>query len=156
MTSPQIWVDADACPTPIKDILFRAAPRCQVLITLVANQAVRVPPSPYLRSVQVHQGFDVADHYIAERVSVGDLVVTQDIPLAAEVVEKGAEAINPRGELYTPETVRERLNMRDFMDTMRSSGIMTGGPAAFSAQDRQSFANTLDRWLTAVKKSRAD
>lgn len=145
----QIWVDADACPIPIKEILFRAAQRCQVVTTFVANQAFRVTPSPYLRSVQVEKGFDVADHYIVARVSAEDLVITQDIPLAAEVVAKGAEAINPRGEHYTEETVRQRLNMRDFMDTLRSSGTMTGGLAAFSAQDRQAFANTLDRWLTS-------
>lgn len=151
----KIWVDADACPAPVKEILVRAAQRCKVVITFVANQAIRLPPSPYLRAIQVGKGFDVADHYIVEQVEPGDMVITQDIPLAAEVIAKDACAMNPRGEHYTKETIGQRLNMRDFMDTMRSSGVMTGGPAAYSQQDRQAFANTLDRWLTAnVKSSR--
>lgn len=143
----KIWVDADACPGAIKEILFRAAERTQVALTLVANHAVRVPPSPVIRAVQVSAGFDVADHEIARRVAPGDLVVTADIPLAAEVIESGAQALNPRGELYTAETIRERLNMRDFMDTLRASGVDTGGAAALSQRDRQAFANRLDSIL---------
>ncbi|MBK1727641.1 YaiI/YqxD family protein [Halorhodospira neutriphila] len=143
----KIWVDADACPGAIKEILFRAAERTRVELTLVANHAVRVPPSPVIRAVQVGAGFDVADHEIARRVAPGDLVVTADIPLAAEVIEAGAQALNPRGERYTAETVRERLNMRDFMETLRASGVDTGGAAALSQRDRQAFANQLDRLL---------
>ncbi|MFP4147353.1 MAG: YaiI/YqxD family protein [Halorhodospira sp.] len=143
----RIWVDADACPGAIKEILFRAAERTQVELTLVANHPIRVPPSKVIRSVQVASGFDVADHEIVRRVAPGDLVVTADIPLAAEVIEAGAEALNPRGERYTPETIRERLNMRDFMDTLRASGIETGGAPALSQRDRQAFANELDRLL---------
>jgi hypothetical protein len=143
----KIWVDADACPRVIKDILFRAAERTQVQVTLVANQAVAVPRSQYIRSAQVAAGFDVADNYIVQQVQPGDLVVTADIPLASEAIEKGCRALNPRGELYTVENIRQRLNMRDFMDTLRSSGIDTGGPAAFSQADRMAFANQLDRLL---------
>lgn len=144
-----IWVDADACPKVIKEILFRAAERVGVELTLVANQPVSVPPSRLIRSVQVGAGFDVADNLIVQRMSPGDLVVTADIPLAAEVIGKGGLALNPRGELYTSENVRERLNMRDFMDTLRSSGIQTGGPPALNQSDRQAFANQLDRLLAA-------
>ena len=143
----KIWVDADACPGVIKDILFRAAKRTGTLLTLVANQPVNVPSSPFIKTVRVGSGFDVADNEIVKRVEAGDLVVTADIPLAAEVIEKGAHALNPRGELYTTENVRQRLNMRDFLDTMRASGVNTGGPAAFSQRDRQAFANSLDRLL---------
>ncbi|ABM62677.1 YaiI/YqxD family protein [Halorhodospira halophila] len=143
----RIWVDADACPGAIKEILFRAAQRTGVELTLVANHPIRVPPSPVIRSVQVAAGFDVADHEIVRRVAAGDLVITGDIPLAAEVIEAGAQALNPRGERYTPETIRERLNMRDFMDTLRASGVDTGGSAALSQRDRQAFANELDRIL---------
>ena len=146
----KIWVDADACPGVIKEILFRAADRTSTQLTLVANQLIRVPPSPHIRSVQVSAGFDVADNEIVKRAEEGDLVITADIPLAAEVIEKGALALNPRGELYTPATIKERLAMRDFMDTLRSSGIETGGPSAFSQSDRQAFANQLDKLL--VKK----
>ena len=149
MTNRQIWVDADACPGVIKDILFRAADRVGIQLTLVANQQVSVPRSPVIRSVQVASGYDVADSHIAQRVQPGDLVITGDIPLAAEVIEKRALALNPRGELYTEHNVRERLNMRDFMDTMRASGIQTGGPPPLSQSDRQAFANQLDRWLAA-------
>ena len=124
----KIWVDADACPVVIKEILFRAAERTAVPLTLVANHAMRVPPSRNIRMLQVASGFDVADNEIVQRIEAGDLVITADIPLAAEVIEKGGHALNPRGELYSPENIRERLNMRDFMDTMRSSGIETGGP----------------------------
>jgi len=143
----RIWVDADASPKVIKEILFRAAQRVQVQVTLVANQPLQVPPSQFIRSVQVAAGFDVADNYIVQHADAGDLVVTADIPLAAEAIEKGCIALNPRGELYTPENIRQRLNMRDFMDTLRSSGIDTGGPAAFSQAERQAFANALDRLL---------
>ena len=145
--APQVWVDADACPAVVKDILFRAADRAKVAVTLVANQWLRTPPSPWIRSLQVAGGYDVADTAIVERVRAGDLVVTQDIPLAARVLEKGAVAVNPRGDLYTPENMAERLSMRNFMDELRGAGVQTGGPAAFHARDRQAFANRLDRWL---------
>lgn len=143
-----IWVDADACPVVIKEILFRAAERTGVPLTLVANQAIRTPPSRYIRSLQVPSGFDVADNEIVKRVKAGDLVITADIPLAAEVIDKGGHALNPRGELYSADTIRGRLNMRDFMDTLRASGIHTGGPPTLSQGDRKAFANNLDRLLT--------
>ena len=143
----QIWVDADACPKPIRAVLFRAAERKAIITTLVANQFVQTPPSRYIRLVQVNAGFDVADNEIVKRVSAGDLVVTGDIPLAHEVIGKGAHAINPRGERYTQDTIRERLNMRDFMETLRANGINTGGPAALHARDIQAFANQLDTFL---------
>jgi len=144
----KIWVDADACPVVIKEILFRAAERTQTVTTLVANHAMRVPPSKYIFRQQVPSGFDIADNEIVKRVEAGDLVITGDIPLAAEVIEKNAQALNPRGELYTTENIRSRLNVRDFMDTMRSSGIeMSGGPPPLSQADRQNFANNLDRIL---------
>lgn len=146
-----IWVDADACPVVIKDILFRAAQRTETPTTFVANQYVKVPHSRYLKSLRVESGFDVADNEIARRVKAGDLVITSDIPLAAEVIEKGAHALSFRGELYTPENVRTRLNMRDFMDTLRASGVDTGGQAAMSQAERQAFANHLDRILTHSK-----
>jgi uncharacterized protein YaiI (UPF0178 family) len=146
-----IWVDADACPRVIKEILFRAAERVGIMLTLVANQPLSVPASRLIRSVQVGAGFDVADNLIVQRMSPGDLVITADIPLAAEVIDKGGLALNPRGELYSTQNIRERLNMRDFMDTLRSSGIQTGGPPALSQADRQAFANQLDR-LLAVRK----
>lgn len=142
-----IWVDADACPGPIKQILFRAAQRAQVATVLVANQPLRVPASRYVTSLQVSQGFDVADNEIVARVERGDLVVTGDIPLAAEVIEKGAHALSPRGELFQADTIRARLTMRDFTETLRASGIQTRGPAAPGAKERQAFANALDRLL---------
>ncbi len=145
----KIWVDADACPVAIKEILFRAAKRTQLPLVLVANQPIRVPPSRWIRSIQVAPGFDVADSEIVKRVDAGDLVVTADIPLAAEVIGKGAHALNPRGEMYTRETIGERLNMRDFMDTLRGSGIRTGGPPTLSQSDKNAFANQLDRLLTS-------
>ena len=145
----QIWVDADACPGVIKEILYRAAQRTQLQLILVANQCLRVPPSPYIRTVQVEKGFDVADKRIAASVAPGDLVVTADIPLAAAVIDKQAHALNPRGEFYSRENIRQLLDMRNFMDTLRSSGVETGGPPAFSQSDRQSFANQLDRFLAA-------
>jgi uncharacterized protein YaiI (UPF0178 family) len=143
----QIWVDADACPGAIKDILYRAAERARLPLVLVANQALRTPPSPWIRAVQVPRGFDVADSHIVEQVRAGDLVITADIPLAAAVVEKDAHALSPRGELYSRENIRELLDMRNFMDTLRASGVTTGGPAALSHGDRQAFANQLDRFL---------
>ena len=147
MCCMKIWVDADACPRVIKEILFRAAERAKVRVTLVANQSVTVPRSPHIRSVQVASGFDVADNHIVQQAQEGDLVVTADIPLASEAIDKGCLALNPRGDLYTAENIRQRLNMRDFMDTLRGSGIDTGGPAAFSQADRMAFANQLDRLL---------
>jgi len=143
----QIWVDADACPNVIKDILFRAAERARVPVTLVANSWIRTPASRFIKSVQVSGGLDVADSEIVERCGPGDLVVTADIPLAALVLEKGALALNPRGELYTADTIAQRLTMRNFMDELRGSGVNTGGPAGFHARDRQAFGNALDRWL---------
>ncbi len=143
-----IWVDADACPIVIRDILFRAAERTRIALTLVANQPIQTPRSRYIRSVRVSAGFDMADHEILRRTSAGDLVITGDIPLAAAVIEKGGHALSPRGELFTAENIRARLNMRDFMETLRSSGIHTGGPASLSQSDRQRFANHLDRLLT--------
>ncbi len=142
-----IWVDADACPKPVKEILFRAAERCQVMVSLVANQPLYTPPSKYLTTVQVPAGFDVADNEIVKRCEVGDLVITADIPLAAEVIEKHAIALNPRGELYTPENIRERLNMRDFMSELRDTGIQTGGHASYGNREKQAFANQLDKLL---------
>ena len=147
MSTKTIWVDADACPKVIKEILYRAAERKGMALILVANQPLQTPPSRHIRSVRVGAGFDVADNYIARHMSPGDLVITADIPLAAEVVEKGALALNPRGDLYTEENIRQRLNMRDFMDTLRASGVDTGGPASFSQADRREFANQLDRLL---------
>jgi uncharacterized protein YaiI (UPF0178 family) len=149
-----IWVDADACPGVIKEILFRAAERTQTQLTLVANQPLRTPPSKVIRSIQVSQGFDVADNEIVQRMNTGDLVITADIPLASEVIDQGGVALNPRGELYTTANIKARLSMRDFMETLRSSGVETGGPAAFSQTDRQNFANQLDRWLTASKRQK--
>jgi len=143
----QIWVDADACPNVIKEILFRAADRASVAVILVANQAIGVPRSPHIRTVQVSAGFDVADNYIVQQANAGDLVITADIPLASEAIDKGCMALNPRGELYTEENIRQRLNMRDFMETLRGSGIDTGGPPALSQADRMAFANQLDRIL---------
>lgn len=143
----KIWVDADACPVAVKEILFRAAERTGVQLTLVANQPVRVPPSGNIDMLQVKAGFDVADNEIVKRLEAGDLVITGDIPLAAEVIELGGHALNPRGELYSADTIGSRLNMRDFMDTLRGSGINTGGPPALSSRDRQAFANHLDRLL---------
>jgi uncharacterized protein YaiI (UPF0178 family) len=149
----KIWVDADACPTVIKEILFKAAERTALALTLVANHSIRIPPSPYISFMQVKSGFDVADDEIVRRVKPGDLVITGDIPLAAEIVEKKALALNPRGELYTESNIRSLLNMRDFMDTMRASGVQTGGPAALNQSDRQAFANQLDKILTRYQQS---
>ena len=145
----KIWVDADACPVVIKEILFRAADRTGVQLTLVANQPLSTPSSRNINTLQVPRGFDIADDEIVKRLDVGDLVITSDIPLAAEVIAKGGHALSPRGEMHTTENIGARLNMRDFLDTMRSSGVeMGGGPAAFSQRDKQTFANELDRFLT--------
>lgn len=147
-----IWVDADACPGVIKDILYRAAQRASLQLTLVANRALQVPRSPWISMVQVPRGFDVADNHIVEMATAGDLVITADIPLAAAVVGKGASALNPRGELYTGDNVQSLLDMRNFMDTLRSSGIETGGPPALSNNDRQTFAAQLERWIVRQAK----
>lgn len=150
----QIWVDADACPAVIKDILYRAAQRWQIPVTLVANQMLTTPPSPLIKARQVPRGFDVADAYIVEQAVKGDLVVTADIPLAAEVLAKQAHALNPRGELYSAETIRERLAMRDMMQELRDSGVDIGGPKAFSQADRKAFANQLDSLLARWSRAR--
>jgi hypothetical protein len=147
VAAASIWVDADACPKVIKEILFRAAERTGVSVTLVANQALAIPRVASLRVLQVGSGFDVADHEIVKRTSAGDLVVTADIPLAAEVIAKGGAALNPRGERYSPDTIRGVLTMRDFMDTMRASGNVGGGPPALTQADRNAFASQLDKWL---------
>jgi uncharacterized protein len=152
----KIWVDADACPVVIKEILFRAAERARVQVTLVANQPVRVPPSRFVRMVQVSSGFDVADNEIVARLEAGDLVITGDIPLAAEVIGKGGHALNPRGELYSADTIKSRLDIRDFMEILRSSGIDTGGPSALTQRDRQTFANHLDRFLTRYAREQGE
>ena len=144
----KLWVDADACPGVIKEILFRAADRTETLVTLVANHSLRIPPSRYVTFLQVTSGFDVADDEIVKRLESGDLVITADIPLAAEVIENGGHALSPRGELFTADNIKPRLNMRDFLDTMRSSGVNTGGPPPLNQADRQAFANHLDRLLT--------
>jgi len=143
----QIWVDADACPGVIKDILYRVAERTQIQVTLVANQLMRVPGSKFIRALQVPSGADVADAEIVARLAPNDLVVTGDIPLAAQVLEKGGHALNPRGDFYTKDTIAQQLTMRAFMEELRSGGVDTGGPAAFSQADRQRFANALDRHL---------
>ena len=144
-----IWVDADACPVVIKEILFRAAERTKIMVTLIANQSIRVPPSKYIKMIQVTSGFDVADNEIVQRVVADDLVITSDIPLAAEVIEKGAGALSHRGELYTADNIKARLNMRDFMDTLRAGGVHTGGSSTLNQADRQAFANHLDRFLSS-------
>ncbi|RCU50431.1 MULTISPECIES: YaiI/YqxD family protein [Corallincola] len=146
----QIWVDADACPKVIKEILYRAAERVELPLILVSNQYLPTPPSRFIRSVQVESGFDVADNYIVAQLDEGDLVITADIPLAAEVIEAKAHAINPRGERYTVNNIRQRLNMRDFMDQIRSSGVHTGGPPPMNQADRQQFANALDSLLRQI------
>ncbi len=144
----QIWVDADACPQVIKEILFRAAERAQVVTTLVANTTLRTPVSAFIKSVRVRQGFDVADHWIVQQMQAGDLVITADIPLAAEVITRGAHALDPRGDFYSEDNVRERLAVRNLMQDLRATGELIGGPAPFGHADRQRFANHLDRFLT--------
>jgi uncharacterized protein YaiI (UPF0178 family) len=150
----KIWVDADACPVVIKEILFKAAQRSLIDMIFVANQPIRTPPSRHISSLQVSSGFDVADDEIVKRLESGDLVITSDIPLAAEAIEKGGQALSPRGELFTTENIGGRLNMRDFLDTMRASGVNTGGPPPLNQNDRQNFANQLDRIITQHVKSR--
>ena len=155
MGQRRIWVDADACPRVIKDILYRVADRAEIEVVLVANQALATPPSRVIRSVQVSGGFDVADNHIVQRSQAGDLVITADIPLAAELVEKGARVLSPRGERYTRENIGQRLNMRDFMDTMRASGLDSGGPPPLSNADRKAFADQLDRLVARWGQSNA-
>ncbi|WNM62465.1 YaiI/YqxD family protein [Candidatus Nitrospira neomarina] len=147
-----IWVDADACPKVIKEILFRSADRTAVQVTLVANRLLYTPPSPYISAIQVADGFDVADSEIVKRLKAGDLVITADIPLAAEVIAKGGHALDPRGEMHSSDTIQARLMMRDFMETLRASGVETGGPSALSQRDRQLFAKHLDYYLTTLVK----
>ena len=144
-----IWVDADACPKVIKEILFRAANRKKIALTLIANQTLAVPPSPFIRSVQVPAGFDVADNEIVRRLSAGDLVISSDLPLAAQVIDHGGHVLSHRGEWVSAANIGALLNMRDFMETLRESGVQTGGPAAFNARDRQAFASQLDRWIAS-------
>lgn len=148
----QIWVDADACPGVIKDILFRVAERTRLPLTLVANRLLRVPPSPYIRARQVPMGFDVADRHIMDEVAAGDLVITADIPLAAALIERGAFALSPRGEFFSAENIRERLCMRDFLEGLRGAGVDIAGPAALSQADRQAFARQLDRFLAQRRR----
>lgn len=149
----KIYVDADACPSVIKDILYRVSQRTGIEVILVANQALSTPRIPSVRSIQVSQGFDVADNHIVELAEVDDLVITADIPLAAEVIDKGAKALNPRGELYTKSNIRSRLNIRDFMDSMRNSGVQVGGgPPPLSQRDRMDFANALDSYIAKFKR----
>jgi uncharacterized protein len=149
-----IWVDADACPKVIKEILFRAADRTGVQVTLVANRLLYTPPSSYISAIQVADGFDVADSEIVKRLQAGDLVITADIPLAAEVIANGGHALDPRGEMHSPDTIQARLMMRDFMDTLRASGVDTGGPSAISQRDRQLFAKHLDYYLSILIKQK--
>lgn len=149
----KIWVDADACPVVIKEILYRAANRCKIPVVLVANQPLQTPPSPYLSSMQVSGGFDVADDAIVAQVTAGDLVITADIPLAAEVIEKSAHVLSPRGERFTADNIKPRLNVRDFMDTMRASGMHSGGPRPLGQADRQHFANQLDTLLAKNRRN---
>jgi uncharacterized protein YaiI (UPF0178 family) len=144
----KIWIDADACPVVIKEILYRAAERVPMEVILVANQSLQIPKSRYIKFIQVSQGFDVADNEIVKRLDVGDLVITSDIPLAADVIEKGGIALSPRGELHTTDNIRARLSMRDFMETLRSSGVDTGGPSALNQSDRKAFANHLDKIIS--------
>lgn len=147
-----IWVDADACPAVIRDILYRAAERAKVHMTLVANKFLRTPPSPWIRTLQVAHGFDVADSRIVRELQPGDLVITADIPLAADVIAKGGHALNPRGEFYSPENIQERLALRNFLDELRGTGERTGGPAALDNTDRKRFADQLDRFLARRAK----
>ncbi|MDQ7002355.1 MAG: YaiI/YqxD family protein [Ghiorsea sp.] len=150
----KIWVDADACPVPVKDMLFRAAERVKITTILVANSVMRVPTSTYISSVKVDSGADVADAWIVENLQAGDLVITADVPLAADVIAKGGMALSPRGSMFSPETIKAQLTMRNFMDELRGSGVITGGQAAFSHADRQAFANQLDKILMKFSKER--
>src|SRR5437868_7836656 len=151
-----IWVDADACPAVIKDILYRAAERTKIPLTLVANKLLRTPPSAYIRALQVPHGIDVADSHIVRELKPGDLVVTADIPLASDVIAKGGHALNPRGEFYTPENIQERLALRNYLDELRGTGVRTGGPEALANTDRNRFADPLDRFLTRTAKPGPD
>jgi len=151
----QIWVDADACPLVVKEILYRAAERLKIAVTLVANKPLATPRSKFVRAIQVARGFDVADAEIIGRIAAGDLVVTADIPLAAEVIARGGHALNPRGEFYTPDNIRERLAMRDLLEKLRDSGVQTGGPAALDQAHRKRFADALDRFLARVRQAPA-
>jgi uncharacterized protein YaiI (UPF0178 family) len=148
MSQVKIWVDADACPVVIRDIICRAADRTQIMTTFIANHFIKTPPSKFIQSRQVQAGFDIADNEIVRQLNAGDLVITSDIPLADEVITKGGLALSPRGELFTHANIKAKLNMRDFMETMRSSGVQTGGPAPLSQTDRKAFADKLDRWLS--------
>jgi len=148
MKEIQIWVDADACPKVIKEILYRVADRVRIVVTFLANRALRVPESDYIKSIQVAQGFDVADNHIVQMLNKGDLVITADIPLAAEVIREGGHALDPRGDFYTEENIQGRLSIRNFMDELRSGGVETGGPSSFKMKDRHRFANQLDQFLT--------
>ncbi len=148
----KIWIDADACPKVIKEVVFKTCARTGVAVTLVANSYMAIPHSPLIRLIQVEQGADVADSYIVENLDEHDIIITADIPLAALVVDKGALAINPRGELYTEENISERLSMRDFMQDLRDSGMQTGGPAPFGPKDKESFANSLNKIITKKLK----
>lgn len=152
MINMKIWVDADACPNVVKEILFRVANRAKVELVLVANQSLSTPPSAFIKSIRVSAGFDVADNYIVQEIEAGDLIITADIPLAAEVIEKGGHALNPRGELYSTETIKQKLVMRDLMDELRGSGEMTGGPPPLNQRDRREFANQLDRFVAKYHK----
>ena len=148
----KIWVDADACPNVIKEILYRAAKRLQIQLTLVANAPLQIPASAWIEAVQVRSGLDVADSYIVQHMAPDDLVITADIPLAANVIERGGYALNPRGEFYDDGNIRERLSMRNFMETLRNSGVETEGPPALNSRDREAFANQLDRFLAKNRK----
>lgn len=148
----RIWVDADACPAVIKDILYRAAERLKIEMTLVANKPLRTPPSQYIKALQVPRGIDVADSHIVHEVAPGDLVITADIPLASDVIAKGARALNPRGELYSPENIQQRLALRNYLDELRGTGERTGGPAALDNTDRKRFADQLDRLLSKIAR----
>ena len=147
MAMVKIWVDADACPVVIREIIFRAAERTGIMTTFIANHFIKTPPSKFITFAQVMPGFDIADNEIVKRMDGGDLVITSDIPLADEVISQGGTALSPRGEAFTSENIKARLNMRDFLETMRSSGMQTGGPSALSQTDRKNFADKLDRWL---------
>lgn len=148
----KIWVDADACPKVVKEILFRVAERARIHVILVANQSLTIPKSPFIKSIRVSSGFDVADNYIVQEIQKDDLIITADIPLAAEVIEKGGHALNPRGELYSTETIKQKLVMRDLMDELRGTGeIMGGGPPPLNQRDRREFANQLDRFVAKSK-----
>ncbi|MBO1255920.1 YaiI/YqxD family protein [Alteromonas sp. 5E99-2] len=147
MTERTMWVDADACPNVIKDVLFKASTRTKIPLTLIANQYLRTPSIRWITAVQVDQGFDEADNELVRRANAGDIVITSDIPLADELIDKGVRVLTPRGEVLEKENIKSRLNIRDFMDTMRSSGVQTGGPPPMSTSEKQAFSNALDKWI---------